>query len=82
MSNIDNEITLLKSRLEQAQLAKVKAQATREHAEETEAAALERLRTEFGVDTVVQARDRLVELQTDLQTKLSEITSILDEIES
>lgn len=81
MSNIDNEIALIKSKIEAAQRAKIRAEATRETAQASEVAALQRLKDEFDVDNLSEARAKLAELQTDLRNKLDEITAILDEIE-
>lgn len=81
MSNIDNEIALIKSKIEVAQRAKIRAEATRETAQASEVAALQRLKDEFDVDNLSEARAKLAELQTDLRTKLDDITALLDEIE-
>lgn len=81
LSTIDNQIAMLKSRIDAARLADARAQATRETAQASEAAAMSKLQSEFGVDSIADARVKLVELQTDLQSKLDEISSVLDEIE-
>jgi predicted nucleic acid-binding Zn-ribbon protein len=81
LSSIDNQIALLKSRIDAARLADARAQATRETAQASESAAMDKLRSEFGVDNLTDARAKLVELQTDLQSKLDEISSVLDDIE-
>ncbi len=81
MNTIDNEIALIKSKIEVAHRAKIRAEATRETAQASEAAALQRLKDEFDVDNLNEARAKLAELQTDLRTKLDDITALLDEIE-
>ncbi len=81
MSELDAKIASIKARREAFQLAKVRAEATKESAEKAEAAAMQRLKDEFGLDNLADARAKLVELQTDLQSQLDEITQALDEIE-
>lgn len=81
MSDIDNQITLIKTKHTAANLAKVRAETTREHAQAAQDVAMARLKDEFGVDNLAEARAKLVELQTEVQTYLSEITKELDEIE-
>lgn len=81
MSDIDNQITLIKSKRDAANLAKVRAEATKENAQAAQDAAMARLKDEFGVDNLAEARAKLVELQTEVQTYLAEITKELDEIE-
>jgi len=80
MSSIDAQIAEIKSRLDAARMAKARAEAVRENAEKAEAEALAELYASFGVDNVVDARATLVELQTDLQTLLTEITETLDKL--
>jgi ribosome-binding protein aMBF1 (putative translation factor) len=81
LSDIDSQIAAIKSRINSAQIQKVRAQAANETAQENYNLAMARLRTEFGVDSVEGARAKLAELQTDLQTKMAEVTNILDEID-
>lgn len=81
MSEIDAKIASIKARREAAQIAKVRAEATKETAQASYDAAMARLSDEFGVDSLAVARGKLTELQADLQAQLDEITEVLDEIE-
>lgn len=81
MTDIDNQIASIKARIDTLRLAKARAEATKETAQATEAAAMAKLKANFGVDSVGEARDKLAELQADLQRQLLEVTGILDQIE-
>jgi hypothetical protein len=81
LSELDNQIAMLKSRRDAAQLAKARAEATRETAQASSDAAMAKLKEEFGVDNLDEARAKLTELQEGLRTQIVEITSILDTIE-
>lgn len=79
MSDIDNKITQLKARIAAAQLAQARAEATTETAKATQDSAMARLKDEFGVDSLADARGKLVELEDELQQLATSITRILDE---
>lgn len=81
MSEIDDRIAKLKSRIDAGRMAKARAEATRESAQATEAQAMAKLADQYGVDNLAGARDKLVELQTQLQALTDEITAELDVIE-
>lgn len=81
MSEIDDQIAAIKLRREAAYNAKIRAEATRESAQVIEASALAKLKEEFGVDNLADARVRLEELQAEVQSRLAEISKELDEIE-
>ena len=79
--DIDNEIARIKTRINAVQLANARAQVTKESAEKVYAQTMITLDQEFGVDSVPAVRDKLVELQTDLENKLTEVNAILEELE-
>jgi ribosome recycling factor len=81
LSDIDNKIAMIKSRIDAARMAKARAEATKETAKASEQQAMARLQEEFGVDNLSVARDKLAELQGQLQTCVDEITAQLDEVE-
>lgn len=81
MSDIDAKISMIQSRIEAARIAKARAEAVRETAQESEDKAMAQLAAQFGVDNVAQARAKLAELQAEVQTMLTEITTVLDTIE-
>lgn len=81
MSAIDDKIAAIKSRIDAARIAQVRAEATRETAQAAEAQAMAKLAQEFGVDNLADARAKLAELQSELDACLQSITSELDEIE-
>lgn len=81
MSAIDDKIASIKSRIDSARLAQARAEATKETAQATEAQAMAKLAAEFQVDNLPDARDKLAELQAELDECLESITSELDQIE-
>ena len=78
MSNTDTDITVLQSRIDAARIAKARSEATTETAQATLDAAMLKLKNDFGVDNVEDARAKLMELQTNLQTRIDQIVAILD----
>jgi hypothetical protein len=80
VSAIDDKIAAIKSRIDAARTAQIRAEATRESAQVTEAQAMALLAEEFGVDNLAMTRAKLAELQEELQACLDSITSELDEI--
>lgn len=81
MSEIDNQIAEIKARIDAGRIAKARAEATKESARAIEAQALAKLKEEFGVDNLVDARAKLVTLQNELKIALDNITEQLNEIE-
>lgn len=80
MSNIDDEITSIKRRLEAAQVAKVRHQATKEAAQIQYDEAMQQLRETFDVDSPEGIRAKLAALQDELDTKLEEINNSLNSL--
>lgn len=80
LSNIESRIATLKSKINAAQLAKVRAEATKENAEINYALAMQELRSKFGVDNPQDARAKLVELQKTLEAKMAEAEEISNRI--
>jgi hypothetical protein len=78
VSNIDKEIAAIKTRIENAQLAKARAQVNKEAAQNKIDETLELLRTKFGVDNTQDARGKLEQLQATLAEKKTEVATILD----
>jgi hypothetical protein len=81
LSNLDAEIAMLKARRDAAQLAKARAEATKETAQATYDAAMAALMTEFQLDNLGDARATLERLQGDLQAKLDGVAAELDAME-
>jgi len=81
MSDIDATIDMLKSRVNAAQLAKARSIATKETAQASFDSAMSALKTEFGLDNLAQARDKLESLQADLQSKVDGVATQLDAME-
>lgn len=78
--SIDDEIAAIKNRINRAQIAKVRAEAVKENAEQNFAVAQSELREKFGLDNLRDVRAKLAELEQDLQSKKDEASTILDEI--
>lgn len=78
---IDEEVANLKTRLNAAQLAQLKAEAAQNSAQERLDMYLKQLREDFGVDNLGDARAKLEELQAELTIKLQAAKEILDSIE-
>ena len=81
MSEIDDQIARIKAKIDAGRIAKARADATRENAQAAEDSAMARLKEEFGVDSIEEARGKLGELQAEVNAYLKEITDVLDEIE-
>jgi hypothetical protein len=81
MTDIDAKIAEIKSRIDNARMAKARAEATKEAAQQAEAHALAKLADEFGLDNPLAARAKLAELQNELQMCLDDVTTHLDKIE-
>lgn len=79
---IDEQVTQLKIRLNNAQLAKLKAEAAHNSAQERLDEYLRQLKDDFGVDNLGAARVKLEELQVELEDKLRKIKETLDSIEN
>jgi outer membrane protein TolC len=75
---IDEQITAIKARIDQARTNRIRAEANRENAQTNYDQAMAELTARYGVDNPEAVRDKLAELQTALQTKLAEVSSILD----
>jgi hypothetical protein len=82
MNSIDTQIAKLKDRIEAARIAKARAEAAHQIALETKEEAEARLKAEFSLDSLTDARARLEELQQKLETDLRSAELMLDELES
>lgn len=80
LNDLDSQIAFLKDKINKAQLAKMRAEASKETALINYAAAMKDLQDKFGVDNPQQARDKLMELQRTLDTKMADVRNVLDEI--
>jgi predicted nucleic acid-binding Zn-ribbon protein len=80
LSTIDEEIASIKQRINAAQIAKVRADAAKENAENNFETGMLELRSKHGLDSLQDVRAKLAELQQDLQSKKDEVSTILDEI--
>jgi formate-dependent nitrite reductase cytochrome c552 subunit len=76
--SIESQIAGIKKRIEDARLAKMRAQVAQETAQKQYDAGMAKLRELFGVDNQAQARAKLAELQADLDSKMEQITLMLD----
>ena len=81
MTDIDSTIAMIKSRRDAAQVAMVRAQTISETAQASEDAARAKLREEFGLDNLAEARAKLEQLQSELQNILDAIATELDAME-
>ena len=81
MSNTDSDIAMLQSRIDAARIAKARSEATTETAQATLDAAMLKLKTDFGVDNLADARAKLLELQTNLQSRIDQIVDMLDKMD-
>jgi hypothetical protein len=77
LSDIDD----LKKRIDQARLNQARAQAQKEQAEKLYTEGMTRLKDEFGLDNLEDARAMLGQLRSQLDTELSQVASLLDKIE-
>ena len=75
------ELIELQRRVDAARLAKARAQAAHEQALKLREEALLRLKEEFGIDNLDDARAMLEQLRSQAQHELSEVAKVLDEIE-
>jgi hypothetical protein len=80
LNNIDEEILSIKKRLEAAQIAKVRGEATRDIEQENYDKAMAQIYAEFDVDNPDDIRARLAELQQELEDKIKEINSSLNNL--
>ena len=81
MSNIEASIEMLKSRVNAGHLAKARALATKETAQASFDTAMAAIMAEFGLDNLSAARDKLEDLQADLQSKVDGVAAQLDAME-
>ena len=75
------EIVALQQRVDAARLAQARAVASREREEEARATALKALKDEFGIDNAEDARARLEQLRSEVQSELEQVNKLLTEIE-
>lgn len=75
------EIVALQQRVDAARLAQARAVASREREEEARATALKALKDEFGIDSAEDARARLEQFKSDVQSELEQVNKLLTEIE-
>lgn len=75
---IEQEISELKVRLDQATRARSRAEFEKDAARASAEKAKQTLRDDFGVESVEEARDLLGRLREDLQGQVSRIKATLD----
>lgn len=75
------ELIELQKKVDAARLAKARAQANLEQAEELRTQALQALASEFGIDNLDDARAMLEQLRSQAQAELDKVSRLLDEIE-
>jgi hypothetical protein len=71
----------LKARADAARIAKARAEATQQAAQDQYDKAMAELTTKFGLDSIEDARAKLEELQRDRDEKVAQVTAILDQID-
>lgn len=77
--DLDREVAALKTRLGNAQRARLRAEAEHDAAQAAADSARAQLATEFGVTTTTEAQAMLTGLETDLAAQLDAIRATLDE---
>lgn len=80
-SDLDTRVRAVKDRIAAAQRARARADHERDTATAAATAAGDALRTEFGVETVADARAALADLDEQLATQLTALEQALDELE-
>lgn len=80
MPSIDQEVSDLKTRIEAAARQKIRAEHDQETARHAADSALERLRTEYGVSTVDEAKALMLSMQEELTSLISQTRQSLGEI--
>lgn len=76
--SIDEEIQVIKARIQAGHLAKARSEAVREAAQETESKALADLREKFGLDNLEDVHAKLAELQDELNNQMKRLNETLD----
>lgn len=77
--DVETQVHQLRDRLATAQRAKIRAEAAAEAARATEADALTRLRVEYDVNDLNEARVLLAALQAELADEVTALRTALDE---
>jgi hypothetical protein len=78
--SVDEQIAALKAKVNRAQLIRARSEAAKELAEKNESEAKARLLKEFGVDSPEAVHAKLAELRQDLDSRLTQVSEILDDI--
>lgn len=79
-TDLDTQVRTIKDRLAAAQRARVRAEAERDSATAAVEAAHAQLKTEFGVDTVDDAKARLAALEHELAAETAALAAELDQM--
>lgn len=80
MPSIDQEVSDLKTRIEAATRQKIRAEHDQETARQAADSALERLKAEYGVSTVDEAKALMLSMQEELTSLISQTRQSLGEI--
>ena len=79
-NTLDDQVAALKARLAAATRDRARAEHAHDAATAAEQAVRARLRQEFNVDTVEQARALLTDTETQLATVVGDLNTTLDDI--
>lgn len=80
MASIDAEVNELKARAELATRKKHRAEADRDSARKGADNALRKLTEEFGVSSVEEAKDLMIQMQAELKASVAEVRQSLDSL--
>lgn len=80
MASIDQQVSDLKARIEVATRNKIRAEHDQEAARKAADTALDRLKTEYGVSTVDEAKAKMLDMQSELNELISQTRQSLSEI--
>lgn len=80
MSNADQQVNELKTKIETAQRQRARAEADQDAARAAADKALAQLKAEFGVSTVDEAKAMMTELQSELNAYIARTRQSLQEL--
>lgn len=80
MSDVDQQVNTIKTRIEVAQRKRARAEADQDAARAAADNALTQLKSEYGVSTVDEAKAMMAELQSELNACITQTRQSLDEL--
>lgn len=79
-SNVEEQVQSIKKKIAQAEKEQIRAEHVHDSAKASAAKIRQRLETEFGVKTAEEAKDKLQELETTLESVLNKAQLALSEV--